>query len=394
MIGEVHGSTLKVLGSVVTDSFSGGTPSSQNGDFWGGAIPWVTSAYLGERLHIEGSNRTLTAEGLRHSSARIAPPDSVLVGTRVGVGKTAVASVAIAISQDLTALVLDRDRAEPDYVAYALRSAEARRYFASTKRGATIQGIPREVLLQMELPLPPLPEQRAIANVLSVIQTARDATTAVRLAATQLKHAIAEEVFGRIRASGAPELHVGDVADVSSGGTPSRSKAEYWRGSIPWVKTAEIDGRPIFGTEELITPEGLAAIRGRTYPPGTVLVAMYGNGITRGRAALLEIQAAVNQACAAVRSPSRSDATYLYYWLGHSYDRLRSLGHGANQKNLNAEIVRQFPIPWPDSETRARVASLLPTVDRKVEAETQTRKAIDVLFAGALRDLLRGTKVA
>ena len=98
------------------------------------------------------------------------------------------------------------------------------------------------------------------------------------------------------------------IAKVSSGGTPSRSKKEYWRGNIPWVTTAEIQFNTIYDTEQKITQMGLDNSSAKIFLPNTILMAMYGQGKTRGQVAKLGISAATNQACAAIllRTCSRS----------------------------------------------------------------------------------------
>lgn len=91
------------------------------------------------------------------------------------------------------------------------------------------------------------------------------------------------------------------VVNVSSGGTPSRTRPDYWNGDIPWVTTSEIDGSTIYEATQSISELGLKESSAKLFPVGTILVAMYGQGQTRGRAGVLGIEAATNQACAALK---------------------------------------------------------------------------------------------
>ena len=100
---------------------------------------------------------------------------------------------------------------------------------------------------------------------------------------------------------------LGDVAQVETGGTPSRSQSTYWGGSIPWMASGEINQRRVNATAELITLEGLKNSNAKLFPPGTVMVAMNGQGATRGKVGVLDIEAACNQSLAAVRSGWRSE---------------------------------------------------------------------------------------
>jgi len=175
------------LGEVVTRAFGGGTPSTSNPDFWGGTIPWTTSAVIqNDDVELCAFQRRITEEGLRNSSTSLAPKGSLLVGTRVGVGKAAVATFDVAISQDLTALILDQ-HVDAYFVAYLLKSRWYQSWFENNKRGATIKGVPRQDLLKLPIPLPPLDEQREIARMLQAVDA--------KIAAEQARRAALEELF-------------------------------------------------------------------------------------------------------------------------------------------------------------------------------------------------------
>ena len=115
------------------------------------------------------------------------------------------------------------------------------------------------------------------------------------------------EMFGSIHESTKyPYIAVKDLTDVISGGTPSRDRSEYWyNGTIPWVKTTELQNNVIKNVDEHITESGLAGSSAKMVPIGTVLVAMYGQGKTRGMTAYLGIEASTNQACACIYHPKK-----------------------------------------------------------------------------------------
>jgi type I restriction enzyme S subunit len=156
------------LGEVALQAFGGGTPSTNNSLFWGGPIPWTTSAIIGEDdVELRNFQRTISEKGLKRSS--LAPKGSLLIGTRVGVGKAVVAAFDIAINQDLTAIVL-HEKANPYYVAFLLKDYRYQVWLTGRTRGTTIKGIPRRDLLNVPIPLPPLPEQQAIAETMRTVE--------------------------------------------------------------------------------------------------------------------------------------------------------------------------------------------------------------------------------
>lgn len=106
---------------------------------------------------------------------------------------------------------------------------------------------------------------------------------------------------------------LGEIADISSGGTPSRAKKDYWNGNIPWVSTTLIDFNIIDKTDEKITAEGLKNSSAKLFPKGTLLMAMYGQGKTRGKIAILGIEASTNQACGAIIPKKSIDIFNIYF---------------------------------------------------------------------------------
>jgi len=142
-------------------------------------------------------------------------------------------------------------------------------------------------------------------------------------------------------------VSVKDIARVSSGGTPSRSVARYWNGDIPWVTTGEIAFNRIKDTEQKITKEGLENSSAKIFPNGTILLAMYGQGKTRGQVAKLEIDAATNQACAAILINANHEPDFFYHYFVSKYISIRNIGNASTQKNLNAGLIKAFKVLLP-----------------------------------------------
>lgn len=146
-----------------------------------------------------------------------------------------------------------------------------------------------------------------------------------------------------------PTKPIGSICDSGSGGTPSRSVSSYYGGDIPWIKTGEVLDDIIYDTEEKITQEAVNNSSAKLYPKGSILIAMYGQGLTRGRTAKLGIDATTNQACLVLYNINTDKVLpdYLWYYLQGEYHRLRALAYGNNQPNLNAGIINNYPIVIP-----------------------------------------------
>jgi type I restriction enzyme, S subunit len=168
-------------------------------------------------------------------------------------------------------------------------------------------------------------------------------------------------------------VKVGELTDTCSGTTPSRGRNDYYGGEIPWVKTGELVDGEIHNTEEHVTEKALKETSLRLLPKNTLLVAMYGQGQTRGRTALLKTEATINQACFAILPNERFDSEFLQFWFCHSYQRLRlqTEGRGGNQPNLNGNVLRQETVPLPPLVEQRRIAERL----REQLAEVERARA-------------------
>jgi len=126
---------------------------------------------------------------------------------------------------------------------------------------------------------------------------------------------------------------LGEVAEISSGGTPSRTNPSYWNGNIPWASTTLIDFNYINKTEEYITNEGLKNSSAKLFPIGTLLMAMYGQGKTRGKIAILGIEASTNQACGAITTNQEIlSPLFAFQNLAKRYDEIRDLSNQGGKK--------------------------------------------------------------
>lgn len=181
------------------------------------------------------------------------------------------------------------------------------------------------------------------------------------------------------------------IADVSSGNTPSRRKSEYWNGSIPWITTGELESGYVTASKECVTEKALKETALKLYHKGTVLIAMYGQGKTRGTAAVLGIEATVNQACAALTVHSGC-SKFLFYQLQNSYHAIRRLSNTGNQENLNAEIIKNFKILWPDELEQQKIATILSTQDKVIELKEKLLAQKQQQKKYLMQQLLTGKK--
>lgn len=152
-------------------------------------------------------------------------------------------------------------------------------------------------------------------------------------------------------------VELGDILETTSGGTPSRGRPEYYNGTIPWVKSGELNYNIITKTEEQITDAALQSSSAKLFPKGTLLIALY--GATVGRLAFLGIDASTNQAVCGIFENSNINIKYIYYCLMNQYSYLISLSAGGAQPNISQTIIKKVNIPLPPLNEQNRIVEKL-----------------------------------
>ncbi len=160
---------------------------------------------------------------------------------------------------------------------------------------------------------------------------------------------------------------LGYAARIDSGSTPDRANPNFWGGSIPWVKTGEVNYDPITQAEECITEAGLQGSSAKVALPGTLLMAMYGQGVTRGRVALLEVPAAYNQACAAIHFDLAVAPSFGRYFFMAAYEHVRDGGNETSQMNLSTGAIQKFKIAVPPTAEQHAIVAFLDRSLREIE---------------------------
>ena len=230
---------------------------------------------------------------------------------------------------------------------------------------------------EKEHKLPSINDQRKITNVLDKISNIINFYNLELKKLDELIKARFVEMFGDIHNSKLyPYANIDSITTVLSGGTPDRKVKEYWdNGTIRWVKTTELQNCVITDTEERITQAGMDNSSAKIVPIGSILIAMYGQGKTRGMTGYLAVECTTNQACACILPTKKINQIFLWKYLILSYDKLRNMAKGGNQPNLNIGIIKKFPILVPPIELQEQFADFVRQVDKsKFEVQKSLEK--------------------
>ncbi len=266
------------------------------------------------------------------------------------------------------------------YVAYALKGLN----LSSFASGAAIPHIYFKDYGKCKIDVPPLSEQQRIVSELDLLSSIIEKKKAQLKEYDQLAQSIFYDMFGDpvTNEKGWEVKTLGEIGTIGTGATPNRKKEDlYYGGDINWVKTTEVHNCEIINTEETITQLAIEETNCKIYPPNTLLMAMYGQGKTRGQIAKLKIRAATNQACAAIMLDEKvSNLDFIYTLLLIKYEDIRAMAQGGNQANLNMKLVGSIPIIIPSLELQNQFASKIEAIERQKALLQQSITETETLF--------------
>lgn len=259
--------------------------------------------------------------------------------------------------------------------------------------GAAIPHLNRSTLENLEIYKASLAEQKEIVDVLDAADRIISLRTACIESAQDLIPALFQEMFGD-PLSKVDKNKIGYYFDVGTGATPRRENSEYYEGNIPWVKTTEVDNCYINSTSEHISESAIKETNCSLYPPGTILMAMYGQGKTRGKVAYLNISATTNQACAALQLKKEYEndvnLIYVFYYLQIIYEFLRTLSQGGGRPNMNLSIVRNIPLYLPDIKQQELFAKKVQEIEAYIKTQQAELENAKTMFQSLLHHSFTG----
>ena len=185
------------------------------------------------------------------------------------------------------------------------------------------------------------------------------------------------------------KVKLGDIFEIGSGGTPSKSHPEYYGGDIPWVKTGDLKSEYLYEVEDFITEEGLKNSSAKLYEPDTVLIAMY--GATIGATSILKMDACTNQACAAFKKNNKVIPEYLYYFLKSQKVKFVKDGVGGAQPNISAGYLKKVEMELPSLDEQRAIVEVLDKTTNIMVMRNQEIASLDNLIKARFVELFSET---
>jgi type I restriction enzyme, S subunit len=307
------------------------------------------------------------------------------------------------------------DRLDPEYLNAFLKESSVRRFLAARMEGTTgRQRLPKFVLEELEIALPPLPEQRAIAHVLRTVQQAREATEQIIEATRELKRSLMRHLFAYgpvpidesdkvpfkgTRIGSVPEHWqvevIGNVANkVGSGSTPRGGREAYVEEGYPLLRSQNVlMNRIRLDDVARIPPETHQRMSRTVVYPGDVLLNITGASI--GRVACLPPgfpESNVNQHVCRIRFSDDVDPGFAAYFLSTpiGQQQIRGFQFGSTRQGINFGQVKSIEMPLPPMHEQRNISAALAAADAKIEVEEQRRQSLSALFDSMLHYLMTG----
>ena len=372
------------LGKLIT-IIAGQAPPSSSYNKLGNGLPFLRINSFTEKYPITDS---FTTDSLKECEK-----GDILLSVAGTIGAVNIADKKYSITRSIFALRVIDKQLDNSYLFYFLKILKEK--LSSFGTGTSQKIITIKTVNTIKIPFPPISIQQKIVSILDKVEKIKqmrnesDELTSNFLVSSFL------EMFGE--PSKNPKFKIkklGDVCEVKSGGTPDRKNSSYWdNGNIPWVKTAEVNGKTINSTEECITENGRKNSNASIYPKNSLLIAMYGQGKTRGRVAKLGINASTNQACAVLLPSTNYNTDFLLNFLKISYINLRNLGRGGNQPNLNLNLIKQFEIILPPLELQKQFASVCKKIEELKTMQKKSKEYFNGLGENLLQKAFKGELV-
>lgn len=374
----------------MVDVIGGGTPSTKVPKYWNGKIDWFTPTEIGRKKYAYQSKRKLTEEGLINSSAKILNEGTVLLTSRAGIGDLAILKIKACTNQGFQSLS-PHEAIDSEFLYYLMLTKK--KELLERASGSTFLEISPNNVRNILIQVPKKQEQTAIVTVLSDTDALIEHLEKLIAKKKAIKQGTMQQLLtGKKRLPGfSGEWKVkklGEVAEMSSGGTPLTSNNSYYGGQIPWVVIADMTRieKYLFNTEKNITELGLEFSSAKLLKKGTLLFAMYAS---IGKCAIAKVDITFNQAILGIKT-KKIDTEFLYYYLAFNEQKFLQMGQAGTQNNLNKEIVQNLDIPYPYIEEQTAIATILSDMDADVERLEKKRDKYTMLKQGMMQQLLTG----
>lgn len=335
-------------------------------------VPWIKIGDTSPNSkYVNKTEQRITPEGAMKS--RILKKGDFIMSNSMSFGRPYILNIDGAIHDGWASISDFGDKLNSDYLYHYLSSDLVRSYWISKINSGSVSNLNSDIIKSLEIPIPPLKVQEEIVRILDAF-TELTAELTAELTGRKKQY---EYYRDRLLTFGEGEVEwktLGEVAEkIYSGGTPKTGVTEYWEnGTIPWMSSGEVNLDTVYATEKYITKSGLENSSAKFVPKNSIVIALAGQGKTRGKVARIRIDLTTNQSLAALTfDESKVNTDYIFHYLKTQYDNLRQISSGSGTRGgLNLQMISNYKIPIPTISEQARIVSILDKFDALISSIT------------------------
>ena len=379
--------TIKDIGEVI----GGGTPSTKSIDFWNGDIVWLTPKDMStqERRGVNSSSRLITEKGLQGSSAKILPIGSVLFTSRAPIGYLGISEVELSTNQGFKSIVPNHNISNM-WLYYWLKNKTP--YLQSLGSGSTFAEISGNTLKEVEILIPSLPEQKAIAEVLSALDDKIELLQKQNETLEALAQTLFRQWFIEDADDSWEEVEISKELTITIGKTPPRKESHWFSNTegIPWLSIKDMGQQGIYinNTTEYLTKEAVDTHNVRVVPAESVLMSFK---LTVGRVAINHQEMVTNEAIAHFYGFEQSRLSNYYVYLFLKQFNFRTLGSTSSiAQAVNSKTVKSIKIPVPHSHLMAEFTNNVEGLFEKIKLNTAQIQTLEQTRDTLLPKLMSG----
>lgn len=355
----------------IAEVVGGGTPKTEVEEYWNGEIKWFTPSEIGKTKYIFDSERHITNEGLKNSSAKLLPKNTILLSSRATVGEISIASTECSTNQGFQSLIT-KNNVDNEFIYYLITTIKNE--FLRRSSGSTFLEISKNEIKRIPINIPELSEQNKISNLFSAIDN--------KIEMLEKKHQYYQDfkkyLMQRIFSSQEDKLRFNFIDDWDvvkletliekgkAGGTPPSTNPDYYNGEIPFLSIKDMteQGKYIVKTEKSITEEGLNNSSAWIIPKYSLLYSIYAS---IGLVSINLTEVSTSQAIYGIILKEGVSLEYMYYYLTYFKKNIHRYVETGTQGNLNAKLLKSFEIALPSVDEQEMIVNILSLVDKKIE---------------------------
>jgi type I restriction enzyme, S subunit len=340
--------------------------------------------------YISETKEQVTDLAVRECNMKLVLQGTLLFSFKLSVGKVGIASRDLFTKEAIAALKIRNEKEL--YQAYLYHALGSLNFDGKGDRAVKGITLNKAKLQNLLIPLPPLPEQKRIAAILDKADALRQKNKQLLAAYDELLQATFLDMFGDpvTNPKGWEKKNLGEFGDWKSGGTPSRSKKEYYEGNIPWLSSGELENMYVSDSNEHITEKAIVESAAKKIEIGSLLLGMYDTAALKSSINTKILTC--NQAIAFAKlDEQRINTEFAYFQIQLGKEFFRSKQRGVRQKNLNLSMIKSIELIYPSVEMQNKFAGIVKNIEAQKAILKQSIQESEDLFKGLVQKAFNGS---